>query len=88
MEYMAPSDSVISVLVVDGEFAALHKFGFPLPALATMQEAGARLTDASWNVRKSCAGLSLSFFWPSSSPAVAQSQNHVVSHSAKMRREG
>lgn len=31
---------------MDGEFAALHKFGFPLPALATVQEVEAQLTYA------------------------------------------
>ena len=90
---MASSARVISVLVVDGEFVALHKLGFPLPALATMQEAGALLTDASWNLRKSCAGLSLSLFWPSNPPAVAQPQNCVVSQSvtcklSKSKKEG
>lgn len=29
----------ISVLVVDGVLGALHWLGFPLPALASMQEA-------------------------------------------------
>ena len=50
----------ITVLVVDGQLGALHKLGFPLPALASMQEGGALLSEASWNVRKSLAGLSVS----------------------------
>ena len=62
----------ISVLVVDGVLGALHRLGFPLPALAFMQEAGVLLTEASWNIRKSTAGLSLTHFWPSN-PAKPES---------------
>ena len=63
---MAASDSGLSLLVVDGVLGALHKLSFPLPALASMQEAGSLLSDACWNVRKSSAGLSVSLFWPTS----------------------
>ena len=48
---MAKLDDI--VLVVDGEFTTLHKVGFPLPALASMQEAGFNLRDACWDVKKS-----------------------------------
>ena len=44
--------SRIPVLVVDGEFTTLHKLGFPLPVLATVQEAGFNLRDACWDVKK------------------------------------
>ena len=58
--------------------------GFPSqPLLLCKRQAGALLLDASWNV---CAGLSLSFFWPSSSSAVAQSQNRVVSQSTQISK--
>ena len=43
----------ISVVVVDGDYSALRKFGFPLPALASMQEAGVHLRDACWDIKKS-----------------------------------
>ena len=49
--------SAISVLVVEGEFTALHKLGFPLPALPTMQEAGFSLRDACWDVKKSLVSV-------------------------------
>ena len=72
----AAPDSGISVLVVDGQLGALHKLGFPLPALASMQEANALLSEASWNVRKSLAGLSASLFWPTNPAGVASVANN------------
>lgn len=79
----------ISVLVVDGVLGALHRLGFPFPALASMQEAGVFLTEASWNIRKSTAGLSLTLFWPSNSAksAVAPPSNSIgkISKSKKRR---
>ena len=48
----------ISIIVIDGELSAL-------PALATMQDSGVLLRDASWDIRKSTTGLSVSIFWPS-----------------------
>ena len=45
--------SGISVLVVDGDYSALRGLGFPLPALATMQEVGVTLSDACWDVSTS-----------------------------------
>ena len=54
----------ISVVVADGDYLALRKFGFPLPALASMQEAGVHLRDACWDIKKSLMGVSVSFFWP------------------------
>ena len=45
-----PGCEQISVVVVDGVLGTLHRLGFPLTALVSMQEAGAQLTEASWNV--------------------------------------
>ena len=36
----------IAVLVVDGNYSVLRALGFPLPALAAMQEAGVQLGQA------------------------------------------
>ena len=52
------------VLVVDGNNSALRALGFPLPALAAMQEAGVQLGQACWDVKQSTSGISVSFFWP------------------------
>ena len=60
---MAMQKSSISVVVVKGEFLALYRLGFPFPALATMQDVGLQLCDASWDVRKSATGLSVSKFF-------------------------
>ena len=62
----APVRERISVIVVDGALEALHRLGFPLSALVSMQEAGAQLTEASWTVRSTASGLSVSLFWQSS----------------------
>ena len=51
MKSMVEQKSSISVVVVEGEFSALHRLGFPFPALATMQHAGLQLRDASWDIR-------------------------------------
>ena len=48
----------VSIIVIDGELSVL-------PALATMQDSGVLLRDASWDIRKSTTGLSVSVFWPS-----------------------
>ena len=61
----AAPEKCVSILVVDGVLGALHRLGFPLPALASMQDAGVHPSDASWNVRKTAVGLSVSLFWPS-----------------------
>ena len=86
---MAAPDSGISVLVVDGQLGDLHKLVFPLPALASMQEAGALLSEACWNVRKSTAGLSVTLFWPTNPPGVASvantSSKSKLSNSKKRR---
>ena len=60
----APVSDKISVIVVDGVLGALHRLGFPLSALVSisMQEAGAQLTDASWNIRNTASGLSVHYF--------------------------
>ena len=87
---MTAPEHMISVLVVDGTLGALHRLGFPLPALASMQEAGVQLTRASWNVRKTAAGLSVSFFWPSSptcDSAVAKCSKVSKSKKRRLRRQ-
>ena len=43
---MAGTDSTRTVLVVEGNYPALRKLGFPLPALAAMQEVGVQLRQA------------------------------------------
>ena len=55
----------ISVIVVDGVLENFHRLGFPLSALVSMQAVGAQLSEASWNVRQTASGLSVSLFWPS-----------------------
>ena len=61
---MADTDSTITVLVVEGNYSALHKLGFPLPTLAAMQEAGVQLRQACWDVKQSSTGISVNMFWP------------------------
>ena len=81
---MAASHGVgVSVFVLEGVFSSLHRLGFPLPALATMQEAGAHLKDASWNVRKSSTGLPVSF---SPSTTGSTSKTDVIVSKSKKRR--
>ena len=41
---------MITVLVVDGKYSVLYALGFPLPALAAMQEAKVRLGQTRWDV--------------------------------------
>ena len=60
------NDVKFSGVVVEGIFSCLGGLGFPLPALAAMQWAGAQISAACWDVRKSMSGLSASFFWPTS----------------------
>ena len=68
----APSSEVI-----DGKLLRCTiKLGFPLPALASMQEAGFNLRDACWDVKKSLSGFSLSFFWP------AETRASIFKHTA------
>lgn len=59
---IAADQIAILVKVVKGEFTTLHKFGFPLSALATMQEAGFSLRGMCLDVKKSLSGFSVSFF--------------------------
>ena len=61
---MADTLGKIAVLVADGNYSALRELGFPLPALAAMQEAGVQLGQACWDVKQSTSGISVSFFWP------------------------
>ena len=60
---MLATGGKISVLVVDGNYSALHELGFPL---AAMQVAGVQLGQACWDLKQSTSGMSVSFFWPSS----------------------
>ena len=55
--------------VVEGDYSALLKLDFPLPALVSMQDAGFNLRGACWDMRKSLTGFSVSFFWPDISPS-------------------
>ena len=48
---MADTRGRIAVLVVDGNYSAIHALGFPLPAFAAMQEAGVELGQACWGVK-------------------------------------
>ena len=75
IEIKKMAEKKVSVVVVEGEFLELYKLGIPLPAAVSLQEAGLHLRDASWNLRKSSGGLSLSLFWPSpsSEPQVTKS---------------
>ena len=76
----------IAVLVVDGNYFALCALGFPLPALAAMQEAGVQLGQACWDVKQSTSGLSLSFFWPQNSRQTQLSSTQKITKSKKRRR--
>ena len=76
----------IAVLVVDGNYSALRALGFPLPALAAMQEAGVQLGQACWDVKQSTSGLSLSFFWPQNSRQTQLSSTQKITKSKKRRR--
>ena len=60
---MADTCGKIAVLVVDGNYCALCVIGFPLPALAAMQEARVQLGQDCWDVKQSTSGMSVSFFW-------------------------
>ena len=60
----AAPEKCVPIVVVDGVLGALHRLRFPLPALPSMQDAGVHPSDASWNVRKTAFGLSMSLFWP------------------------
>ena len=91
---MAPTQHNISVLVVDGTYHAFSQLGFPIPALAAIQEAGLQIRGACWDVKRSHFGLSVSFFWPSSKSdsVLAQQKCTIVASSnnkcskAKKRR--
>ena len=82
--------SSISVIVVDGAYSALQKLGFPLPALASMQDSGLHLKDACWDVKKSLTGFSVSFFWPASPAAITHisRKNKSNNKSKRRRRQG
>ena len=60
---MAGTDSTRTVLVVEGNYSALHKLGFHLPALAAMQEGGVQLRQACcMDVKQSSTEISVSLF--------------------------
>ena len=69
------------------DYSALRGLGFPLPALATMQEIGVTLSDACWDVRKSLTGFSVSFFWPATTTSkVGVAQGHSAKSKKRRRR--
>ena len=74
---MAPTSN-ISVLVLEGNYSVLHGLGFPISALAAMQEAGVHIREACWDVKQSNTGLSVSFFWPHCSPTVKLSKPSIA----------
>ena len=55
----APVSEKIPVIVVDGVLENLHRLGFPLSALVSMQAVGAKLSEASWNVRQTASSVRL-----------------------------
>ena len=68
-EMAAPGSEISrSVLFVDGSLQALHRLGFPLPSLASMQAAGALLRPRCFLEHQEILGrtTSVTFFWPSS----------------------
>ena len=52
-----------------------------------MQDAGVQLTEASWNIRRTAAGLSVSLFWPSSPDSLSGSVVTPKSSKSKRRRK-
>ena len=61
---------------VSAESRVFSTLGFPSAAIASMQEARTNLRDTCWNIRKLNHGLSMRFFWPCSSSAVASSHSY------------
>ena len=82
---MADTLGKIAVLVVDGNYSALRELGFPLPALAAMQEAGVQLGQAYWDVKRSTSGISVSFFWPQNSRQSQLSSAQKITKPKKKR---
>ena len=72
------STSSISVFVLEGNYSVLRGLGFPISALAAMQEAGALIGKACWDVKQSNTGLSVSFFWPTCHPTESQSKPSIA----------
>ena len=72
------STSSHSVFVLEGNYSVLRGLGFPTSALAAMQEAGALISKACWDVKQSNTGLSGSFFWPTCLPTESQSKPSIV----------
>ena len=70
------AESQCSVVVVDGSYSALNKLGFPISALACMQDAGLLLETACWDIKKSCSGFSVSFFWPTAGTTKAHNSSN------------
>ena len=84
---MADTCGKIAVLVVDGNYSAHRALGFPLPALAAMQEAGVQLGQACWDMKQSTSGISVSFFWPQTDSRQAQLRStQKITKSKKRRR--
>ena len=83
---MADTRGKIAVLAVDGNYSTLRELGFPLPALAAMQEAGVQLGQACWDVKQSTSGISVSFFWPQISRQSQLSSAQKITKPKKKRR--
>ena len=60
--------------------------GFPLPALAAMQEAGVQLGQACWGVKQSTSGISVSFFWPQNSHTQLNSTQKITKSKKRRHR--
>ena len=69
---------LVLVLVVDGSYSALNKLGFPIrfSTLAYLQDAGLLLETACWDIKKSCSGFSVSFFWPTAGTTKAHNSSN------------
>ena len=61
---MADTNSKVTVLVVDENYLPLLAQGFPLSALAAMQEAKVHLGQACLDIQQSSSELSVKFSWP------------------------
>ena len=72
----------ISVLVVDGNYSALHELGFPLPALAAIQAVGTGLLGHKAVYFRDVCEL----FWPSSPGQTQLSSALKISKSKKRIR--
>ena len=51
-----------------------------------MQTVGAQLSEASWNVRQTASGLSVSLFWPSNPGNGVVAANHSSNRVSRSKR--